>query len=150
MALFATAAKLLLAIKMPLILAFIFVGIILIATLRGSKKFIAEIKKEREKFRNAPYSQIERWEEQVAALSLMPLILARSIGLFGALQSADLGASFEAVAPFTLVSVILLSMLKPTPQMFRGFCPKCKQPVPLVVVSLGSCNRCDKTLKIGE
>jgi hypothetical protein len=150
MALLATSAKLFLAIKLPLIPAFILVGAILIAAMRGSKKFIEEIRKERERFKNNPLSQIERWEEQVVALSLIPMFLARSIGLFGALQSSEVGASFEVVAPFTVVSVIFLAMLKPTPQMFRSFCRRCKQPVPLVVVSLGSCTQCDSNLKISE
>lgn len=150
MAILAVGAKLFLAVKLPLLPAFIFIGILLIATLRGSKKFIEEMQREREKFRNNPFSQINRWEEQVVTLSLVPMILARSIGLFGALQSTGIGASFEVLAPFTLLSVVFLAMLKPKPQMFRGFCPRCKQPVPLVVVSLGSCTQCDNTLKVNK
>lgn len=147
MVFFATSAKLFLAVKLPIIPALILIGILLIITMRSSKKFIEEIRIERERFRVNPLSQIERWEEQVVALSLMPMLLARGIGIFGALQNAESGATFGIAAPFTLLSFMFLAMLKPKPQMFKGFCPRCKQPVPLVVVSLGSCSRCDATLK---
>lgn len=139
----ATGAKIGLAVQLPLIPALVVAFMIAFAALRGGKKVVQDMRKERERFKAQPFAQVERWEEQVIVLSITPMLLARVISALGVIQTTTPESSLALLLPFSLVSITFLAMLKPSPQSFRGFCPRCRQPVPLVVVTLGSCSKCD-------
>jgi hypothetical protein len=70
------------------------------------------------------------------------MLVARAISLVGALAQSPNNDLIDTHPWFLLSSLLLLGMLRPLPQFYRGFCAKCKQPVSIVVVSLGVCGRC--------
>jgi hypothetical protein len=92
------------------------------------------------------WSRLLLWESQLVVLSLIPLLIARSISLLGAF-STSLDVSPTRFLLFFSVSVLFLAMLRPTKRLFVSFCKKCKQPVPIVFVDLGSCIQCDEKLQ---
>ena len=94
----------------------------------------------------SPWLQIQRWEVQLVLLLSIPLLAARAISICGvclALPTND----YLARVPFLLAAALFLGMLKPDKRLFLGPCRKCKLPVPIVLVDLGSCLHCDQALR---
>ena len=156
-ALLAGASKVFLAAQLPLLPAIVFTTILLIVAFQTGRKILRDFESERARFRDAPFAQVKSWEDQLVILQIAPMIIARAVGIIGAVQVFPreiTGAvapvwnttSLEQLLPFSLLSLILLGLLMPQRALFRAFCPKCKQPVPLVMTSLGSCLRCDPDL----
>jgi hypothetical protein len=126
--------------------ALVIIVLVLFGTGKTISKLMSEMKADRERFRKNPLAQVTRWEEQLVVLSIAPIALARGVGLVGALSAHGEAAPLIALLPFLVTSSIMVAMLKPRRELFTGFCKRCKQPVPIVMVALGSCLRCDASL----
>lgn len=127
-------------------LGLIVLVVILIGVLQSAARAIKEQRQEQERLFYLPLQQIERWEQQLIILSLLPLLIARGIGLIGVWTAFPATLWWNRL-PFFIASVVFLLVLKPERQTFRGLCPRCKQPVPRVLVEMGSCFRCNEALR---
>jgi hypothetical protein len=116
------------------------------ATLHGIAHSLRTNARHSHMIKTDAWSRLLQWESQLVVLSLIPLLIARSISLVGALS---IGAEVSPLRflVFFSISVMFLAMLRPTKRLFIGFCKKCKQPVPIVFVDLGSCIQCDEKLR---
>ncbi len=129
------------------------VGIVVVAlvVLWGSRKYLCQVRTQTaqdiELFASNPWAQVERWEDQVLVFAVLPLLLARAIGVCGDLAdiSPDAGATRSL---FITVSALFLAMLRPDRSLFIGLCKNCKRPVPVVFQDMGSCLSCDERLRI--
>jgi len=124
---------------------------LVILVLFASRKYLKQVSTQTESdkalFASNPWAKVERWEQQVIVFALLPLILARAIGLCGAL--ADLSPDEEYVRLlFIGLSALFLGMLRPDRSFFVGLCRRCKHPVPIVFQDIGSCLSCDARLRI--
>lgn len=124
---------------------------LVILVLGASRKYVRQVRTQTESdkalFTSNPWAKVERWEHQVIVFALLPLILARAIGMCGAL--ADLSADEEYIRLlFISVSALFLGMLRPDRSFFVGLCRTCKHPVPIVFQDIGSCLSCDARLRI--
>lgn len=122
-----------------------------LVVLWGSRKYLSQVRTQtahdKELFALNPWAQVERWEHQVLVFTILPLILARAIGVCGDLAdiSPDAGATRSL---FIAVSALFLAMLRPDRSLFVGLCKSCKRPVPVVFQDIGSCLSCDERLRI--
>ena len=128
------------------LLGMVFALFLLVALVQATLKGLAERKQEREQFTLTPRSQIERWEEQLLILSVAPMVVARIISGLGVLSAFPV-VDWPQRLPFFLLGFILMVMLQPERRTFQGICPRCKQPVPRVLVEMGSCYRCNEGLR---
>ncbi|MEN9845472.1 MAG: hypothetical protein RIS36_619 [Pseudomonadota bacterium] len=124
---------------------------LVILVLAASRKYVRQVRTQTESdralFTSNPWAKVERWEHQVIVFALLPLILARAIGVCGAL--ADLSADAEHLRLlFIGISALFLGMLRPDRSFFVGLCKTCKHPVPIVFQDIGSCLSCDARLRI--
>jgi len=95
---------------------------------------------ERAALKGNPALQLRRWEEQLLVFLILPLIAARLISGLGLLVE-EISIS-DRITLFA-TSMVLLGMLKPRREHFATLCTRCKQPVPVVLATIGSCWRCD-------
>lgn len=124
---------------------------LVLLVLFASRKYLKQVSTQTESdkalFASNPWAKVERWEQQVIVFALLPLLLARAIGLCGAL--ADVSPHEEYVRLlFIGLSALFLGMLRPDRSFFVGLCRKCKHPVPIVFQDIGSCLSCDARLRI--
>jgi hypothetical protein len=125
--------------------------ILALVVLWGSRKYISQVRtqtaQDKELFALNPWAQVERWEHQMLVFAVLPLLLARTIGVCGDLAdiSPDAGATRFL---FIAVSALFLAMLRPDRSLFIGLCKSCKRPVPVVFQDIGSCLSCDERLRI--
>lgn len=125
--------------------------ILALVVLWGSRKYLSQVQTQtahdKELFALNPWAQVERWEHQVLVFAVLPLLLARAIGVCGDLAdiSPDAGATRLI---FIAVSALFLAMLRPDRTLFVGLCKSCKRPVPVVFQDIGSCLSCDERLRI--
>jgi hypothetical protein len=125
-------------------ISLIFVTAVFASIAKTAVTLIRDQAKERKKFAENPILQIRRWEDQLFIFAIAPMLAARAVSFLGAI--ADARHIWERV-PFWLTGAILLGMLRPQKRFFEGFCKRCKQPVPVVMVALGGCHRCDSKLR---
>jgi hypothetical protein len=103
-----------------------------------------QVQLDREQLLANPALQIKRWEQQLLILLILPIAAARAISMLGVLTEH---ATLMDRGIFTVTSFVLLLLLKPERELFNTLCAKCKQPVPVVLASMGGCWRCDATLR---
>ena len=150
-------SKVLLATQLPLVPALFFTLLLVGFAVQAGRRMLRDFESERQRFKNDPFAQVKSWEDQLVTLQLAPMVLARSISIIGAVQvwpgAVDSGAErllslvvLQNGLPYSILSLVCLALLMPQRNLYRAFCPKCKQPVPLVMTSLGSCLRCDPSL----
>jgi hypothetical protein len=128
------------------LIGFFMVLIFIAGLVQAVTKAIRDQQQEQERFARLPAHQIERWEQQLIILSILPFILARLIGLIGVWSAFPTALWWNRV-PFFGATTLFLLILQPDKQTFRGLCPRCKQPVPRVLVEMGSCFRCNEALR---
>ncbi len=122
-----------------------------LVVLWGSRKYLYQVRtqtaRDKELFAINPWAKVERWEHQVLVFAVLPLLLARAIGVCGDLADipSDTGATRSL---FIAVSALFLAMLRPDRSLFIGLCKSCKRPVPVVFQDIGSCLSCDERLRI--
>jgi len=120
-------------------------GIFVVAVAASFRKAVRERQRERIIISGTPWVQVEQWESQLVALNLAPILLARAISLCGALVLVPPGGELLRL-PFLAASAAFLGILRPDKRLFVGHCRRCKRAVPIVLVSFGSCLRCDERL----
>lgn len=125
--------------------------ILALVVLWGSRKYLSQVRtqtaQDKELFALNPWAQVERWEHQVLVFAVLPLLLARAIGVCGDLAdiSPDAGGTRFL---FIAISALFLVMLRPDRSLFVGMCKSCKRPVPVVFQDIGSCLSCDERLRM--
>jgi hypothetical protein len=125
--------------------------VLALVVLWGSRKYLSQVRaqtaQDKELFALNPWAQVERWEDQVLVFAVLPLFLARAIGVCADLAdiAPDAGATRSL---FIAVSALFLAMLRPDRSLFIGLCKSCKRPVPVVFQDIGSCLSCDERLRI--
>ena len=141
------ALKMALVFNLPRAVAAIFLLILFPAVVKQIRDAHKQSKQDRELFSKNPWVKVQRWEQQMIIFVTLPLILARLIGVYGALAlpPENEGEIFQVT--FTLVSALFLGMLQPNRSNFVGMCKKCKHPVPIVFQDVGSCLQCDGMLR---
>lgn len=121
--------------------------IILVNAIKYLITLSKETKADRKLMEENPWARVQRWEHQLIIFATLPLLLARLIGICGAI--ADLPADSTAVRlAFTAVSALFLAMLRPDRSLFMGLCKSCKQPVPIAFRDLGCCLNCSLPLRV--
>lgn len=129
----------------PLIIA------ILLFLVFGSRKFITQVRKQSDEdkalFAANPWAKVQRWEQQVLVFATLPLLLARSISVWGALAAFPPGEELTRLV-FVVVSALFLGMLRPDRSFFVGMCKRCQHPVPIVFQDIGTCMNCDVNLRV--
>lgn len=117
----------------------------------GSRKYIAQTNKQSQEdkalFDSNPWAKVQRWEHQVIVFATLPLLLARAIGLCGALAFVPSGDESTRLLLIGM-SALFLGMLRPDRTFFMGICKGCKRPVPIVFQDIGSCLNCNVNLRI--
>lgn len=140
------SAKLMLLPQLDITRA-LFIGVFIIfAIFKSASDLLRVMRNERILFVKNPLAQVVRWEEQLVIFCSIPFFMARAISFFGALSVDPNEISGPNFAPFFLCSFVLLALMKPQKAHFEGYCRRCKQPIPIVLVTMGSCPRCDDTL----
>ncbi len=104
----------------------------------------SEIQIDREKLLANPRLQIARWEEQLFIFLLLPLLAARSLSICGILAE---GATIMDRLIFSVTCIVFLMLLRPQQSLFKSLCSRCKQPVPVILASMGRCHRCDEKIR---
>lgn len=117
----------------------------------ASRKFLTQVTaqtaQDKALFSSNPWAKVERWEHQVIVFAMLPLILARAIGLCGDLAELDAEHEYARLI-FLGTSAVFLGMLRPERSFFVGLCKTCKRPVPIVFQDIGSCLSCDIRLRV--
>ena len=119
--------------------------IIGLAMAGGVWKVFSSFLKESKQFRGNLFLLIERWNTQVFAVTVLPIICCRALSLYGALLADSEDPLFSQL-PYLLASALLLLNLKPELQSFVGPCLKCSIPNSIVMQTIGSCPRCTPAL----
>lgn len=102
--------------------------------------------RDREHLLNDAWSHVQRWEDQVIIVFMIPLLAARITSFCGVFMSAPPeNGALRAV--LVGMGILLLCVVKPQKIFFIGSCPRCKHPVPIATVDLGSCLNCDEQLR---
>lgn len=119
---------------------------LVIASLVVVRRALQQHQLDRAQLMKNPWQHIQRWEDQLLIITLLPMVAARTVGLCSSLTSPALHHSL--FYPTCLVSsMLLLLLLRPQRAHFIGTCIRCKQPVPIAVASFGSCMQCDTQLR---
>ncbi len=126
--------------------ALVVVVLLVLGTGKTISKLIRDMNADKDRFRENPLAQVTRWEEQLVVLSIVPIALARGVSLMGSLSVNEETIPLVALLPFLATSFLMIAMLQPKRELFVGFCKRCKQPVPIVMVALGACLKCDTSL----
>jgi hypothetical protein len=120
--------------------------VVLCAAIRAVVVAHREGVRDREHLLSDAWSHVQRWEDQVLIVFMIPLLAARLTSLCGALMSVPTeNGALRAV--LVGIGILLLCVVKPQKTYFIGACPRCKHPVPIATVDLGSCLNCDAQLR---
>ncbi len=141
------ALKLALVFNLPRAVATIVLLILVPSVIKQFRDAHSQSKEDRELFSRNPWIKVQRWEQQMIIFVAAPLILARLIGVYGALALPPDNEGELFRVTFTLVSALFLGMLQPNRSNFVGMCTRCKHPVPIVFQDVGSCLQCDGMLR---
>jgi len=141
--------KVLLLPRVDNILALIFVGGLILGAAKHIQHTVASRSKYRDTFKTSPTRYIQNWESQLVTLFAMPIVMARSISAIATIASAAPENHFFRLAGL-VTSCVFLFILKPTRDVFHGFCVRCRHPTPIVYVEYGSCPKCDDNLSTAD
>ncbi len=141
------AMKAALIFNLPRSLAVVILLFLVPALLKQFREAQTRNREDQELFSKNPWAKVQRWEQQMVLFVTLPLVLARLIGVYGALSIPPEGEGELFRVTFTIISGLFLGMLQPIRSNFVGICRKCKSPVPIVFQDVGSCLQCDGWLR---
>ena len=144
--LFTLVVKVLLLPHIDNLMALVFVGCIVFGSIKHIRHTLAHRNTISDTLKTEPAQYIKQWESQLVTLSVIPIVLARSISALATISNTSSDDLFFRIAA-VLTSFVFLLILRPTSEVFTGFCAKCRNPTPIVYVEYGSCPRCDESLK---
>lgn len=126
----------------PIVVTLIMLGLASKHALHAYREGLAD----RETLKSNAWAHVQRWENQLLIISLLPILLARAISLCGVIAYVPTEQS-PLRWIFIGVSLILLLILRPQRGFFISHCSRCKQSVPIAFAELGSCMSCDQDLR---